>query len=111
MPEKESRPVATGEEDGFMIMRDSKTPQKPMKLTQHANDGDEEDQFCISSSLMPNLPYGAKNCSGSPRRVYSPRPRDPYSSISQINDLAVSPNHKFSVHKAGMMLAQNGLGA
>jgi hypothetical protein len=111
MTQKEGRPVSSGEEDGFMIMRDSKTPQKPLKLTQQATDGDEEDQFCISSSLMPNLAYGAKNCSGSPRRIYSPRPRNAYSSISQINELAVSPNHKYSVHKAGMMLAQNSLGA
>jgi len=33
----------TEEEDGFMIMRDNKTPTKPMKLTQHTSYHEEEE--------------------------------------------------------------------
>lgn len=66
-------------------MRENKSIFKPLKLTQHTEQ-EEDDQFCIRNI-------------GSPRRVYSPRPRNPVSGISQVNDLAVSPNNKYSVHK------------
>ena len=70
-----------------------------------ANSKPEDDEFCITSPI-PN--FGSKNCqrSGSPRRVYSPRPMlsNYNQSINQLN--AISPNHKQSVHKAGLIMAQ-----
>jgi hypothetical protein len=43
LPVKKMPSKVTEEEDGFMIMRDNKTPTKPMKLTQHTSYHEEEE--------------------------------------------------------------------